>query len=179
MPDLNLHSVWTEEDCRGIQYELDTGKWKKKNLVGSVLKPVPHTPCIRCINYWKKHRGMLPYQAVWGLAKGPITIAGVEISHMCASDNNRGISQCINIHHMKLESHRMNLQRGKEQERLVTYWKAHRMTRSFNGPLFLIDIGEAGRRTTRNSSFLNCNLFNTKHEVFWYEPVPSLMWRGL
>ena len=175
--DLDVHIEWSEEDCAGIQYELSEGRWKSKNLVGSESKTVLRTPCIRVINYWKEHRGLLPFRAVFALAKGPIAI-GWEVSHKCVSVNGSPISQCINVHHMKLERKKTNIGRNSGQWALIEYWKSNRMKGGLEGPLFLEDIGWEVR-TTRDSSFLNCKLINKVDGIKWYPPISSLLSRGL
>ena len=159
---MSVHVAWTAEQHADMQYQLEFGKWKTKHLFGMKEKNwnskeaiKMRSPCIRVVNYQKRHRTLRHYQVVWVKAHGPIRTPRVEISHLCASIAGVGIAQCLEVKHMRLQSKRMNGVKTEEQKELVRHWNSKKMTQKFKGPLFLNDIGKAAR-ITRNSSFLNC-----------------------
>ena len=179
---LNLRSVLSDADAVGILLEFAEGDWARKNVLGDESSKSERSPCIKVKKWWKRHRNLYPFQAIWLLIFGPVP-DGYTVSHQCVCKkkhphSNDRVSSCVNIHHMKLELIPVNSGRNTHQRDLKKYQESNQSRVQLRGAIFLDSI--SGRQRCTHSSnddpcFINCRLIKTVRGLFWFDPPAALL----
>ena len=141
---LTLKSDLTEDDFASVKSAFENPEyWNEKNIIGNSDPNAERSQCIRIVHYNRRFRGFRPYQAVWWITKGPFDSDKWEISHACTCEHSGGYSSCINIHHMRLEPKKMNLNERRPHQKDLRIYSQKTKFNWPQEPMFLTTIGKA------------------------------------
>ena len=188
--DLTSASSLTKNDIQDLLVQLSKeGIWGGKRLVGDLSKLAERTPCIKVDNYLTPYRGLLVYRWVWLAAYGPYDGQIMTVSHLCTSTDGSAHSSCINIQHMRLEPTGVNTGRNAHQWALFKFKKKWESRMQFKGPLFITDIFDENNHPHKKrcshdnkaggACFLNCGFICKFTGLYWFNPLPRRLIRGI